>query len=167
MRQTVEQLQRIYRCRVKLYQDLIVLGRGFFYVRELQHIRWSVSCVCTIAFKRSAHQECFRRRHDSGPIESWADTTPRYPSSPACARRSPELTYGPFFGEPQRIGTKFKRGNGKLTCRLMATTSTLGMPLWEFHFIFWVASRSTRTSLIGVLRHLNRSHYPTACETYT
>src|SRR6266480_3541673 len=102
-------------------------------------------CVCTIAFKRSALQECFGRRHDSGPIESRVDTTPRYPSSPACARRSPELTYGPFFGEPQRTGTKFKRGNGKLTCHLMATASTLGMPLWEFHFIFWVASSTPRS----------------------
>src|SRR6266478_3601043 len=30
----VEQVQWIYRCGVKLYQDLIVLGRRFFYLRE-------------------------------------------------------------------------------------------------------------------------------------
>jgi len=40
-----EQVQWIYRCRVKLYQDLMVLGGRFFYLRELQHIRWSVLCA--------------------------------------------------------------------------------------------------------------------------
>src|SRR6266850_537323 len=37
-----EQVQWIYRCRVELYQDLIGPGRRFFYLCELQHIRWSV-----------------------------------------------------------------------------------------------------------------------------
>src|SRR6267143_1388722 len=37
-----KQVQWIYRCRVKLYQDLIGRGRRFCHPRELQHIRWSV-----------------------------------------------------------------------------------------------------------------------------
>src|SRR5216684_6450383 len=38
-----EQVQWIYRRRVKRYQDLIGRGRRFCYLRELQHTRWSVS----------------------------------------------------------------------------------------------------------------------------
>ena len=41
----LEQVQWIYRCCVKLYQDLIVLGSRFFYLRELQNIRRSVLCA--------------------------------------------------------------------------------------------------------------------------
>ena len=50
---------------------------------------------------------------------------------------------------------------------LSATATTLGMPAREFHFIFWVAYKSTSTSFIGVLKRLSRSDYPTACEPCT
>jgi len=48
-----------------------------------------------------------------------------------------------------------------------ATVSTFGMPVWEFHFIFWVAYRSTSTLLVGVLRRFERERFLTACERCT
>src|SRR4030095_3766443 len=51
-----EQIHWIYRCRVKLYQDLIILGGRFFYLRELQHLRWSVLCA-----DNCFHKECSPR----------------------------------------------------------------------------------------------------------
>jgi len=39
-----------------------------------------------------------------------------------------------------------------------------GFLVWEFHFTFWVAHRSTSARPIGVLEHLIRTCFPTSGE---
>src|ERR1700675_589041 len=79
-----EKVQWIYRCRAKLYQDLIVLGGRFFYLRELQHIRRSVFCAYNRFHKALITRAPVERDH-ARPIASSANTTPRYSSSPVLA----------------------------------------------------------------------------------
>jgi hypothetical protein len=72
-----KQVQCIHRCRAKLDQDFIVLGDGFFDLRELNNVRWSASRACNCLPKSASVGSELRSRSPQSVVSGSIGQTHR------------------------------------------------------------------------------------------